>query len=319
MRYLIDSIITAYNVPKTEATHFAIYNGDKVRYYVAIKKNINKLASRRLSNNITSYSGKLDMIMKLVGRVPYDVFHSMNIGQFVQLDIDGQVEKAIDRVRREVLKTGMVYWNVIVGNYVEKQKVVFQCFDTNSVCPAVFLKVGGESSEQEIHNETNYLRNPIHSRSFDNPVFCFSEYRDSSNKYNIQATQEFFGGKVNPKLTSDIIKIYHDIGNSRPMVVENGIIKAFSHGDFTPWNMKKSDGGYIVFDWEYCGMRFYGFDLIHYLWQIENKLIHKSTDEAIQSAIHTAKKYDENLREISTQKLKTLYFTELKKQFGEVL
>lgn len=319
MRYFVDQIITAHDVPKSKATHFAICNGGRTRYYIAIDKAIKKQAAQRLSNNISAYSGKLGMVMKLLGRVPYEVFCSAHIGRFVRLDLDGQVDRAIGRAKDEALKTPEVYWNVIVGSYVEKQKAVFQCFGADSACPAVFLKAGGESSDPEMHNETDYLCDPIRSGGFDNPVLCFSEYRDGNNAYNIQATREFSGDRVEPELTADIVRIYHDISSSKPMTVEDGITMTFSHGDFTPWNMKKRNGRYIVFDWEYCGMRFYGFDLIHYLWQVENKLHGRDNESAMRKALEKAKQADKKLAEIPDDVLGQMYFDELHKQFGAVL
>ena len=93
----------------------------------------------------------------------------------------------------------------------------------------------------------------------------------------------------------------------------------FSHGDFVPWNIRKNEEGYILFDWEYCGFRFYGFDLIHFAWQVENKLNKKDVQQAFYDAIVECKKWDDKLRNYEDSELEKMYLEELHKQFGDVL
>ena len=78
--------------------------------------------------------------------------------------------------------------------------------------------------------------------------------------------------------------------------------------------MKKKDGKYIVFDWEHCGFRFYGFDLIHYLFQVENLLNNKSKEESIELAIIQFNKL-EGKEIYSKELLKHMYFEEYKKSY----
>lgn len=75
------------------------------------------------------------------------------------------------------------------------------------------------------------------------------------------------------------MKLYQNICKKDP---------TFSHGDFAPWNIRKEGDKYIVFDWENCGNRTPGFDLMHYV--IVVQVILASVDE------HTA--YEKGLLQI---------------------
>jgi hypothetical protein len=316
VEYFVDSIIMASRVSPDRATHFAIYNGNYVRYYIALSEGVGKSAGRRLAKNISAYSDKLGMLMKLLGIVPYRILQFAHIGAFVRLEVDGQIDEALDKVCQDVLKEDKIWSNVIVGSYVEKQKVVFQCFSKKPNKSSIYMKVGGFKVNDEMYAETAYLKNPIQSHLFTSPSLCFVEQIGDGKKYNIQVTEEFTGAKVEPKITPEIYEIFREISDSKKQVLPSGEMLAFSHGDFTPWNMKKENNKYIVFDWEYCGMRFYGFDLIHFLWQIENKLNKKTSREAIKMAIQNAKEIDIQLREMSDEWLEKEYFSTLEKQFG---
>ena len=68
--------------------------------------------------------------------------------------------------------------------------------------------------------------------------------------------------KVEPELTEDIVRIYEELAGQKKVI--DGVECEFSHGDFAPWNIKKNGKQYTVFDWEHCGYRMKGFDLIHY-------------------------------------------------------
>ena len=59
----------------------------------------------------------------------------------------------------------------------------------------------------------------------------------------------------------------------------------FSHGDFAPWNIKKASDGYIVFDWEHCGYRVKGFDLMHYCVVSKMMLNGKSMKDAFNEGL----------------------------------
>ena len=170
--YFIDDIIRPTRVPPDRATHFALYRGDRVRYYIALEDGMGRAAGRRLSANVSAYSGKLDGLMKLLGRIPYRALQLAHIGAYVSLELDGQVADALDTVRRDVLKSGKIRWNVLVGSYVQKQKAVFQCFCADDA-PAVYMKVGDTRASAEM-------------LAFDVQLHLFEECSDANHGVGIR-------------------------------------------------------------------------------------------------------------------------------------
>lgn len=320
MEYFFETAVKCKNSKKKNSTHLAIVNDGKVRYLISNDGTLRNHARKVLAYNVSSYSKKLGMLMRSLTLIPDFVLKLAHLGKTVSVVLPDEIADTMTEVAENRWLNKKWGYNIIVGSYVEKQKIVIQCFTEDGNDTAIYFKVCSDNAKAEIENETNYLREPIRSKLFENPKLCYSKLQKDGAQFNIQVTEEFTGTKVNPELTQEIYQLFQEIAGFRKQETNDGELLCFSHGDFTPWNLRKnSDGKYIVFDWEYCRMRFYGFDLIHYLWQIENKLNGKNKDAAIKAAIETAKEYDERLRVCSDEKITHMYFHELKMQFGEIL
>lgn len=265
---------------KKTATHFALCNGDRIRYLIALKG-----GKKRLSKNISTYSNKLGLLMKLLVFLPYDVLKSAKLGYFVEASLHPVIEQ-----QRKT--TGTALWNVIVGTYDEKQKLVLQCFDKAK--DAIFIKIGNQSSVVEMNTEIDFLSEDRHYQSFDMPTLLNCCRMSENNPFNIQITKEFCGVKVEPVLTEDIVRIYHELSSEKKQI--NGTIYERSHGDFTPWNMKKLDGRITLFDWEHCGFRSQGYDLMHYMMSIAIALNGINLEEAYDNGIQEIKKFIPDFR-----------------------
>lgn len=50
---------------------------------------------------------------------------------------------------------------------------------------------------------------------------------------------------------------------------EDGILLGLSHGDFTPWNILVDHNSYHLIDWEMADERELGYDLFHFLYQVQ--------------------------------------------------
>lgn len=87
--------------------------------------------------------------------------------------------------------------------------------------------------------------------------------------------KKMLGDKVEPILTQEIVEIYKELSKDK----KNGL--EFSHGDFAPWNLKRNGDKYTLFDWEHCGYRMPGFDLMHYATIVQKVLNGKELSEAI--------------------------------------
>lgn len=73
------------------------------------------------------------------------------------------------------------------------------------------------------------------------------------------------------------------------LLIKDGL--EFSHGDFAPWNLKKNGDRYTLFDWEHCGYRMPGFDLMHYAEIIEVVINQKDFSEAFEAGLKNIRKY----------------------------
>lgn len=268
----------ALKIEKTEkkdSSHFVLCNGDKIRYIIAPS------GKKRLSQNISTYSGKLGLLMKYLNCIPFWLLEKAGMGYFAKVQLHPEIEKAFEQ-------TGKSSWNMIVGTYDEKQKLVMQCFG-NDTDDAVFVKIGNSATEKEMSAEMDFLSKRGAYRTFEIPELITAIKADNGNPFNLQLTREFKGEKVEPVLTEDIVEIYKEISAIKFGEHLSGC--EFSHGDFAPWNIKKTENRYTVFDWEQCGYRMAGYDIMHYVTVIGVALNNLSFEDAYESGIKEIRKY----------------------------
>lgn len=259
--------------------------------------------------NVSTYSKKLSILMKILKFVPFMILEKCGLGYYVKAELSDEIDNFIKRTSQE-----NSVWNVIVGTYDKKQKIVIQLWRDNEYNNK-YYKIGNKNSNKEMINEIGFLKkNKFKYETFNIPNIVDSQLIESGFEFNIQLTDEFIGKRVEPIITEDIYKIYKEIVESKDKIEIDGVLYGFSHGDFAPWNIKKDNTDYIIFDWEHCGFRFYGFDLIHYLFQIENLLNNKSKEDAIELAMMQFNKLEG--KEIYKKEiLKHMYFEECKKSY----
>lgn len=133
--------------------------------------------------------------------------------------------------------------------------------------------------------EISFLQQKKVYSTFDIPQLLDSISRADGTTFNIQITKEFVGDKVEPILTQEIVEIYKELSKDK----KNGL--EFSHGDFAPWNLKRNGDKYTLFDWEHCGYRMPGFDLMHYAEIIEVVINQKDFSEAFEAGLKNIRKY----------------------------
>ena len=127
--------------------------------------------------------------------------------------------------------------------------------------------------------EISFLQQKRVYSTFDIPQLLGSISRADGATFNIQITKEFVGDKVEPILTQEIVEIYKELSKDK----KNGL--EFSHGDFAPWNLKRNGDKYTLFDWEHCGYRMPGFDLMHYATIVQKVLNGKELSEAFDEGL----------------------------------
>ena len=144
---------------------------------------------------------------------------------------------------------------------------------------ADFIKIGNAATEKEMNAEISFLQQKRVYSTFDIPQLLGSISRADGATFNIQITKEFVGDKVEPILTQEIVEIYEELSKDK----KNGL--EFSHGDFAPWNLKRNGDKYTLFDWEHCGYRMPGFDLMHYATIVQKVLNGKELSEAFDEGL----------------------------------
>lgn len=263
---IVPQVVKIKKTDSKTATHFALCNGSQLRYLIDLNG-----GNKRLSKNISTYSQKVALLMKSLDILPFSLMGQLKVGYFVQAELHEEVERCRQNTHKK-------HWNMIIGTYDEKQKVVLQCF--NDVGAADFIKIGNVTTEEEMNAEISFLRKRMQYVSFKIPELVSSTRRTDGAAFNIQVTKEFTGDKVEPVLTQEIVNIYQELSKD----MKDGL--AFSHGDFAPWNLKKNGEQYTLFDWEHCGYRMPGFDLMHYCVvsriMLEGKTFVKAFEEALQ-------------------------------------
>ena len=262
---ILQQAVKIKRVNRKQATHFALCNGDKIRYLIAMKG-----GKKRLSGNISTYSGKLGLLMKLLKYLPFAALKNIKLGYYVRAELRPVIKDEVRRLNSDA-------WNMIVGTYDEKQKLVLQCYRKDKLL-ADFVKIGNKATEKEMLAEIEFLNEKHSYQSFEIPVILGSRILNSECPFNLQITEEFVGDKVEPELTEDIVRIYEELAGQKKVI--NGVECEFSHGDFAPWNIKKNGKQYTVFDWEHCGYRMKGFDLMHYATIVEMVIHGKTLEDA---------------------------------------
>ena len=264
---ILNEALNIMPCPAGSATHFVLCKGDKIKFI------INLLGGKiHLSNNVAAYSKGLTLLLKGLPYIPYSILKCVGLGYYAQISLHPDVAKFIPSAHN---------WNVLVGTYDDTQKIVLQCYEDTSAL-RTYIKVGNAGSAKQMKREIQFLNRAATYSTFCIPRmqgFCLT---DEEHPFNIQVTQEFRGEKVAPVLTPQLYAITRELAGEAE--IKDGIVYEFSHGDFAPWNIRRTDNGYTVFDWEHCGMRPAGYDAAYFIIMTEVALHHCSFAEAFESA-----------------------------------
>lgn len=247
-----------------------------MRYIIA------KGGETALVRSVVSYGGKAALLLKLLSYLPKSVLTWAHLGFWAKVSVQADISAHIPPGHR---------WNVLVGTYCDKQKLVFQCFETPTG-ECLFVKVGNAASEREMQAEMSFLQqsHPSFSRA-ELPQLLAAHFRSESAPFNIMVTREFHGEKADIVLTQAVVDVGKEIAAVKQQDGAEGHLE-FSHGDFAPWNLRRHGAHYIVFDWEHCGMRPHGYDLLY--WGVVTRLARCGMlfDEAYEAAVAELQHYD---------------------------
>lgn len=283
---ILKEAASIFQARQKAATHFVLTHGNKIKYFINIKRGICPL-----KRSIATYNKKLSLLMFLLPLIPWQLLRMMGLGYFARVDLHPLIQQFIPK--------GNV-WNILVGTYDEAQKLVFQCFeDETSAC--TFIKVGNKGSDTQMQREINFLKQNHNYSTFKVPsILGEAKMRDGA-PFNILVTKEFHGEKSKPILSEEIYKIAEEISGD-PILID-GSPYTFSHGDFAPWNIRKESNSYTVFDWEHCGMRPAGYDAAYYIIMSEISLNHCDFDTAFDIAMQQLKRLAPHI-ELNREKIR---------------
>lgn len=260
--------------PKNEATHFAICHGSHIKFLVQLKSGI-----PFLRKTVAAYNKKLSLLLHLLPYIPTSILRAAGLGYFARITLHHSVKSILPE---------SADWNILVGTYDSAQKLVFQCFSSENA-PCTFIKIGNYGSAEQMEKEIRFLKHSAPYQSFDIPHLRQSTLISEGAAFNILVTDEFNGTKILPVLNHEICRIAQEIAGEPTNV--DGVTHTFSHGDFAPWNIRKNNSTYTVFDWEHCGLRPCGYDLIYFCLMVEIALNHHSLDKAYDLALNNVKQF----------------------------
>lgn len=261
--------------PRREATHFVLCKGGKMRYLLSMHG-----GAARLTRSLIAYGGKLALLMKLLRFLPYSLLEAAHMGFFAKATLHPAIAAMVPEKHE---------WNMLVGTYWPKQKLVLQCHrKSEQLC--TFVKIGNAASATEMHTEMDFLAAPHHFRLIELPELLAMRRAGGDCPFDILVTREFRGDKVAPVLTNDIYNVYRELSADRRE--KNGQMLALSHGDFAPWNIRRHGDRYIVFDWESCDYRPAGHDAVHFLTAVYTNLYKLPLSDAISRAIGDIRTYE---------------------------
>ena len=143
---ILESVIKYKNTSIQDATHFVLCKGEKFRYIISIKH-----GKKYLSRNLASYSNNLTLLMKTINFLPFNIMQKLKLGYFVKATICLEVQEFINKTAQYNR-----LWNVIVGTYDKKQKLVIQLWNENTG-RTLYYKIGNEFSNKEMITEIAYL------------------------------------------------------------------------------------------------------------------------------------------------------------------
>lgn len=186
---IVLQVVKIENTNRKSATHFALCSGLHLRYLIDLDG-----GAKRLSENISTYSKKLSLLMQFINIIPFPILNLMKLGYFVKAELNKEVETCRQNIQKK-------HWNMIVGTYDEKQKIVLQCFNASE--NADFIKIGNAATEKEMNAEISFLQQKRVYSTFDIPQLLGSISRADGATFNIQITngrvvipvQELLDGK----------------------------------------------------------------------------------------------------------------------------
>ena len=105
--------------------------------------------------------------MQFINIIPFPILNLMKLGYFVKAELNKEVETCRQNIQKK-------HWNMIVGTYDEKQKIVLQCFNASE--NADFIKIGNSTGQFFEIAPGNDLA--VHGDALDNGTYAYVDLQD---------------------------------------------------------------------------------------------------------------------------------------------
>ena len=261
------------------ATHFVLCKGAKLRFLIHLNGGY-----PFLKRTVTSYGGKMSLFLKLLHYIPYPLLAKCGFGYYAHAELHPGIADCVPDEHN---------WNALIGTYSDRQKIVFQCFPRSGKTPGIYIKVGNERSEEQMQTEIRFLQQHGDYRHIALPKLLNAKLRSGDFPFNVLVTEEFSGEKVPPVLTPEIYALYRELSAESITIGNQQLVR--SHGDFAPWNIRRQGDRHMLFDWEFCGWRPRGYDLVHFLTIVGMNLQHKTFSDAYDEALSVVHTYEPDI------------------------
>lgn len=295
---ILHDALTITQCRRNKATHFALCHGERIKFLINLHS-----GTKLIKKAVAPYNKKLAILLRALPIIPWRILEATGLGYFANVTLHPDVEASIPPESQ---------WNVLVGTYDHAQKIVLQCYSPFNPF-RTYVKVGNIGSALQMEKEILFLREARCHHAYEIPHMKKSTLIQEGAAFNILATEEFAGEKIPAILNEEIYRIAQEIAGVPTLI--DGVPHTFSHGDFAPWNIRKKGNSYIVFDWEHCGMRPQGYDLLYFSIMSEIALNKHNFNDAFDIALQQLCQFNaeidvdkERIRQEFAKTTKTLQF-----------
>ncbi len=131
-------------VERMKATHFAFCYRSKVLYLIDLE-----FGYKLINKSAVAYSFRKLVFLAFLKLVPFWLFKVIKMGCYVKADLDSRIQEEVESLDGD-------YWNLFVGSYDAKQKMVFQVYNRENKTTS-YIKVGVASSDREMLSEIDFF------------------------------------------------------------------------------------------------------------------------------------------------------------------
>lgn len=96
---IVSQVVKIENTNRKSATHFALCSGMHLRYLIDLDG-----GAKRLSENISTYSKKLSLLMQFINIIPFPILNRMKLGYFAKVELNKEVEACRQNAQKKALE-----------------------------------------------------------------------------------------------------------------------------------------------------------------------------------------------------------------------